>query len=231
MKIHCIRHEPFEGLAFIEDWINENQGRVSYTLTYLNQQYPEDTDFDLLIIMGGTASVYDKHFWISEEKVFIRRAIENKKKILGICLGAQLLASTLGAKVYPGAEREIGWFPVSFRDEARKTIPVLPATSDVFHWHSDTFDLPEGSVLLASTAATPNQGFIYNQRIIALQFHLEMTYISLQKIIRGAGSDLHTPGKYVQTATEIKNQKEKLEPTQSLMSGILDYLRDLPEAD
>ena len=136
MKIHCIRHEPFEGLAHIESWIKSHNGSYTCTHTYLNQQFPEDIDFDLLIIMGGTASVYQekKHPWLKEEKEFVKKAIRGNLPILGICLGAQILADVLGAKVFPGVEKEIGWFPVRFNINELKEFSFLPKELNVFHF-------------------------------------------------------------------------------------------------
>lgn len=228
MKIHCIRHEPFEGPGIIEEWISRNNGQISFTHTYLNQQFPEESDLDILLIMGGTASVYDDLPWLLEEKFFIANAIKKQKKVLGICLGAQLIASVLGAEVYPGEEREIGWFPVTFNTGELENLLFLPEKLNVFHWHGDSFDLPEGSIRLASSEAVPNQGFVFQKKVIGLQFHLEMTQLSLEKIIRGAGKELQTPGKYVQSAELLQKQQNELLATHKLMFSLMDYLRDAP---
>jgi GMP synthase (glutamine-hydrolysing) len=168
MKIHCIRHEPFEGLAEIEDWIKLNNHHLTYTRTYLNQSFPEEIAFDLLIIMGGTASVYqDKIYpWLTSEIDFIKKTIAADKKVIGICLGAQLLAKVLGAKVYPNTAREIGWYPIRFCKNTATGFYDLPEQIEAFHWHSDTFDLPKGAHRIASSEITPNQGFILGRKIL-----------------------------------------------------------------
>lgn len=228
MKIHCVRHEPFEGLASIEDWITTNNGHLTYTYTYMNQQFPEEIDFDLLIIMGGTASTYDEsaHSWLPEEKEFIGKALKKNKKIIGICLGAQLLANVLGAKIYPGKKKEIGWFPIQMNSDILEEFPFLPAEKEVFHWHGDTFDLPPDSIRLASSEATINQGFIYNKCVWGLQFHLEMTEKSLQSIVRGASIHLSSPEEYVQSAEYILSQTSSMSSNQELIYKILDYLKN-----
>lgn len=227
MKIHCIRHEPFEGLAAIREWAVSNQLEISYTYTYLEQHFPEETDFDLLIIMGGTASVYDAADlpWVPEEMKFIKRVLDDGKKILGICLGAQLLAAVLGSRIYPGTAKEIGWFSVDFNREELSELDFLPEEMVVFHWHGDTFDLPPGSVRLASSELTPNQGFVFNRKIWGLQFHPEMTREALQNITKGASADLEKSGLYVQSAQQILNKTRYLEENKRLMFDILDFIR------
>jgi GMP synthase (glutamine-hydrolysing) len=226
MKIHCIRHEPFEGLACIEDWISRNNHELSCTYTYLQQSFPTECSFDLLIIMGGTASIYKslQDSWYLEEKQFLENCIDQKKKMLGICLGSQILASILGSNIYPGKAKEIGWFPVAFNKENNNELQFLPDSIDTFHWHGDTFDIPKGAVRLASSELTPNQGFVYNNHVFALQFHPEMTKTSLKKIIRAAGGELAEKGEFIQTADQILSRWDLLETNNSLIFEILDKL-------
>ena len=112
---------------------------------------------------------------VREEKLYLRQVLAFHKKIIGICLGAQFLADALGARVYPGVEKEIGWFPITYTLESKILFPFLPQSHEVFHWHGDTFDIPVGATPLASSSLTPNQGFIIKGHILALQYHLEMT--------------------------------------------------------
>ncbi|MGD2034726.1 MAG: type 1 glutamine amidotransferase, partial [Bacteroidales bacterium] len=211
MKIHCIRHEPFEGLACIENWIISHDHSLTYTHTYLDQSYPPDIDFDFLIIMGGTASLYEKKnkVWLEGEKKFIQKAMDADKKILGICLGAQILAQILGAEVYPNKQKEIGWFDVRFHTGSVPELSFLPEKTETFHWHGDTFDIPEGAHRIASSELTPNQGFIFNMNILALQFHLEMTATSQRKLIRAMRDDLREGGN-IQDAETIMSKTEEL---------------------
>jgi GMP synthase-like glutamine amidotransferase len=224
MKIHCIRHEPFEGLGNIELWARENNHHLEYTRTYLHQSYPDEAAFDMLIIMGGTASIYENNLipWLADEKNFISKAIRANKKILGICLGAQLLADIFGAKVYKAPAKEIGWFPVLFNINEIERYSFFPSKITAFHWHGDTFDLPEGALRIASSELTPNQGFVIQNNIMALQFHLEMNSSALKKIIKAMGNELCEGGKFVQPADVILAQAAHLATCNQLMLKILE---------
>jgi GMP synthase-like glutamine amidotransferase len=166
---------------------------------------PSVEDIDLLVILGGPMSVNDEAdlTWLVAEKRFIRQAIEKEKAVVGICLGAQLIASATGARVYPNKEKEIGWFPVSsaLSGGARRLF-AFPPQSLVFHWHGETFDLPSGAVRLARSIACENQAFQLGRRVIGLQFHLETTPESARDIVRNCRADL-APSRYVQSEAEI----------------------------
>lgn len=180
MRIHFIQHEPFEAPGSLTVWAEAVAGnRVSFTKVWLNQDYPPIDAVDAVVILGGSMSAYDDalYAWMPKEKQWIKQAIDQKKKVLGICLGAQLLASVLGAKVFPGRYKEIGWFEVAKTDHAKTKnwLRYFPDTFITMHWHGDTFDLPENTERLFSSEATYNQGFMYKSHVMALQFHPEMT--------------------------------------------------------
>lgn len=207
MNIHFILHETFEGPGCIENWAVENGHALSFTKIYdHSNSFPQLHAFDVLVIMGGSMSVYDhdKFPWINVEKEFIKSAVSNGKKVLGICLGSQLLASALGADVYPGCEKEIGWFPVKFT-KAAKEYSWLPDDDrlTVFHWHGDTFDIPSGAQSIASSVITNNQGFIFDKNVIGLQFHFEVTKKSIEALILNAHKDFNNDT-FVQTPMEIR---------------------------
>jgi GMP synthase (glutamine-hydrolysing) len=167
-----------EGTGKIADWISDRGHSVSSTHLYRGESLPDDDAFDFLVIMGGPMNIYEyrNHPWLTAEKQFIRRAIDSGKYVLGVCLGAQLIADVLGAKIYQNSKMEIGWFPVRF-NVGRKSVRALenfPDELTVLHWHGDTFDLPEGAVHLAESDACRNQAFALGQRVIGLQFHIEM---------------------------------------------------------
>ena len=225
MQIHCILHEPFEGLAHIEKWISCQNHNLNFTLIYQGQEFPVDFDFELLIIMGGAASVYetDKNPWLLKEKRFIGEAIRLGKKVLGICFGAQILADILGGKVYHALHPEIGWFPVYFTPEAREKFEFLPDEMTAFHWHSDTFDLPPGAIPLASSKFTVNQGFIYGDQVIALQFHLEMTGKAINELLIAMRHNLAAT-EFMQSETEIRNRVDLLRENNQLMDSFLNQL-------
>lgn len=227
MKIHYIRHEPFEGLVCIEDWIRENGHTISVTKTYESPSFPSQDSFDWLIIMGGAISAYDdnKVPWLNAEKEFIRQSIETGKRVLGICLGAQLIASALGARVYPNTEKEIGWFPIWLTPEAElhPFFKNIPDKLTVFHWHGDTFDLPRGAIRLASSAITPNQAFAVGDKVLGLQFHYEATAASILEMTAGCGADL-TPGPWVQDEAAMRSMAHLATANNQIMFGILDCL-------
>ncbi len=186
MKLHWLQHVPFEGLGIIEEWAEANGFGITRTRLFAGEQLPEIGTFDWLVVMGGPMGIYDHvdHPWLVAEKQLIKNAIEAEKTVLGICLGAQLIADVLGAKVYAGPQKEIGWFPIQGLNS------FLPKTLTAFHWHGDTFEIPEGASRLASSEACKNQGFIYNDRIVALQFHLETTPESMEALIENCAGEL-----------------------------------------
>jgi len=179
MRVHFIQHVSFENPGNLVDWAKEENHITSFTKIDEAPVFPDVQAFDMLIIMGGPMGVYeeDKYDWLKPEKEFIRAAIDAGKKVLGICLGSQLVAEVLGSKVYPHTEKEIGWWPV-YKVENELTMPVtknLPDNFVAYHWHGDTFDLPEGAVQLFSTKACIQQGFLWGKNVATMQFHPEAT--------------------------------------------------------
>jgi GMP synthase-like glutamine amidotransferase len=149
MRIHSLEHEPFEGLGNIEVWVKNKGHSITRTLLFDNEELPETSEFDWLVIMGGSMNIYeeDKFPLLKEEKNFIAQTIAANKILLGICLGSQLIADVLGGKVKKNEYKEIGWFPVSLTREARDSsiFSSLPGTFTTFHWHGDTFKIPHGA--------------------------------------------------------------------------------------
>ena len=137
MHIHFIQHMPFEHPATIADWVEEKKYTGTYTKVFEDCTFPSTGSFDMLVIMGGIMGVYEEsqYSWMYQEKLFIKKAIEANKKVLGICLGAQFIAEALGAKVFPHTEKEIGWFPVD-KVELHPMSADLPQTFTTFHWHA-----------------------------------------------------------------------------------------------
>ncbi|MBU0677932.1 MAG: type 1 glutamine amidotransferase [Verrucomicrobia bacterium] len=202
MLLHWLQHVPFEDLGFISRWAEERGDTVTCTRLYAGDSLPDQDSFEWLVVMGGPMNIYehDKYPWLVKEKAFLKDAIDNGKTVIGICLGAQLIADVLGAKVYPGEHKEIGWFPVEFSETA--VTKNLPQRADVFHWHGDTFDLPEGAVRFASSEACLNQGFVFGGRVLALQFHMETTRESARSLIENCANEL-VDAPYIQTAEEM----------------------------
>ena len=153
--------------------------------------------------MGGAMSVNDEEQlpWLVEEKAFIRQAIEANKRVLGVCLGAQMIASALGARVYPNAEREIGWWPLQVLAEGRELLP--DANPTVLHWHGETFDLPSDAALLASSSACVNQAFAIGGRVVGLQFHLECAPATVSDFVRECAGEIKAGGRWVQDREQV----------------------------
>lgn len=193
----------------ITDWAKLHHYSLSYTLLFEKEIYwPASNDVDMLIIMGGPMGVNEenKFEWLKEEKRFIKDVIAADKIVLGICLGSQLLAEALGAKIYSNTEKEIGFFPVT-KTTAGKTDEVfaaVPESWNVFHWHGETFDLPEGASHLFTSAACIHQ--VYRKgKCTGIQFHPEVHTALLQSMITNERHEL-IKGKYVQTEEEIMNK-------------------------
>jgi len=178
VRIRCLQHVSFEGPGAICDWALARGHEMEITEAW-RAPMPGVESFDALIVMGGPMGVHDELElpWLHGEKTLIRSAIDTSRMVVGICLGAQLMADVLGARVYRNAHREIGWLPVDLTAAATTTgiFRGLPDRPVVFQWHGDTFDLPAGAVRLASSEGCCNQAFLAGRRALALQFHFEST--------------------------------------------------------
>jgi GMP synthase-like glutamine amidotransferase len=176
--------------------------------------------------MGGPMSVNDEQTypWLQAEKKFIAEAIDNGKIVFGVCLGAQLIASSLGAKVFPNRNREIGWFPVE-RVASKENVDlknILPDRMEVFHWHGETFDLPAHAVHLARSEGCDNQAFSIGERVLGLQFHLEATPLSVRLLTEKCKNDL-VAGRYIQSATEMLSAPSRFQCINEVMDRLLDH--------
>jgi GMP synthase (glutamine-hydrolysing) len=181
VRVLAFRHVPFEGLGLIEPALASRGIAFDYADLYLDDpQIPDLPDigaYQGLIFLGGPMSANDPLPQLHSELRLIERAIATGTPVLGVCLGAQLIAKTLGAPVYRNAQPEIGWFDVEFT-QAANSDPVftgLNGGETLFHWHSDTFGLPSGAELLARSKLTERQAFRYGHSVYGLQFHLEVT--------------------------------------------------------
>jgi GMP synthase-like glutamine amidotransferase len=225
LKIHCFQHVHFEGLGCIDNWINKNGHHIQYTRFYENPSTPKVGDYDWLVVMGGPMSVNDEaEFpWLVDEKKAVKEAIENNKTVIGICLGSQLIANVLGESVYKNQEREIGWFDISLTDATNLLNPGHSSTLKVFHWHGETYKVPANAVHLAYSAGCVSQAFLYNKKVLGLQFHLEVTGQSIAAMVENGRGDL-VSGKFVQSEGEILAQTEWIESNNRIMFQILDKL-------
>lgn len=226
MRAHYLQHVPFEGLGTIQAWLGDAGYSITKTQFYKSPELPDVSEIDFLVVMGGPMSVNDEDAfpWLEAEKRFIRDVIETGLPVLGVCLGAQLIASALGARVYPNPVKEIGWFPVRSTPSINGSVFELSYPVEVFHWHGETFDLPPGATCIANSDGCTNQAFHIGESVIGLQFHLEMTQDSVREIVANCGDEL-VPAQYVQTEQQILSASPGVYQSNSgLMGRILSLL-------
>ncbi len=226
MRIQVLQHVEFEGPGTIADWAEAQHHQMTLTRLYADEPLPALNSFDFLVVMGGPMGVGDAEAypWLTDEAGFIRDVAATDKPILGICLGAQLIAAALGAEVSKNKYREIGWFPINiFSTENSKIAQVIPTDLKVFHWHGDTFAIPENAQHFASSEACENQAFVIDERIVGLQFHLEMTLSTAQTLIEKCGDELDG-SEFVQSEAQMLENKEYFKNTNKIMAALLDQL-------
>ena len=202
MNVHFILHVPFETPGTLIEWCRENDHKISFTKIYESSFFIPLSEIDLMVIMGGPMSVHDEeqYEWLKVEKLFIESYIATGKKVLGICLGSQLLAEVLGSRVFQNEEKEIGWWPVTKMEHS--ILRNIPGSFETFHWHGENFDLPKGAQLLFSSEGCRNQGFLVGSQIAALQFHMEMDP-TLMKAMITHGKDEIQPAKFIQAEEKM----------------------------
>jgi GMP synthase-like glutamine amidotransferase len=228
LSIHVLQHVTYEGPGCIENWIHKHNHQLSYTKFYESFSIPGTETFDGLIVMGGPMSVYEEELfpWLKAEKQLIKEAIEQGKTVLGICLGSQLIAEVLGARVYPNKLKEIGWFPVT-KTETGQQHHVLngiePNEFTVFHWHGDTYDLPSGSEHLFFSGICKHQAFIFDNRVLGLQFHFEVTEDSLNEMVQNGKQELEE-GSTIQPGTVILQTSALIGENNQRLYKLLDNL-------
>lgn len=233
MRIHYLQHVPFENPGSILAWAKANQCVVTSTQLYNNEALPGVNEFDWLVVMGGPMNIYDEdqYPWLKAEKELIKAAIETNKVVLGMCLGSQLIADIIGGKVVQNKQKEIGWFSISFTEQA-KTSPLFsffPDSPVVFHWHGDTFvDLPQEATVIAESAACKNQAFVYQKRVFGFQFHLENTLPIIKDLITNCDDEM-IPGDYVQSSQEVLSHPEYMLQDNQWMAAFLNQLKQLDE--
>lgn len=227
MKLHFLQHVDFEGPAYIASWAAENNHALSGTKVFNGEPLPPADSIDKLIVLGGPMSVNedDRFPWLTAEKRFIEAAIAQEKTILGICLGAQLIADTLGAKVARNKFKEIGWFPVrmTMQEREHRAFVDFPNEFAAFHWHGDTFDIPIGADLAATSEACENQAFVYGNNVIGLQFHLEITAQSIESLVTNCGHEL-VEGDFIQSREKLPASSSEISQANAHMNVFLNRL-------
>lgn len=194
----AIRHVPFEDLDSFAAPLRARGYSVSYREAPIDDlTAPDLVDADLLVVLGGPIGAYEDALYpfLDAELQLIEKRLKAGRPVLGICLGAQLMARVLGARVYPG-KKELGWTSLRLTDPGRRSpLRFLQPPTKVLHWHGDTFDLPAGTLHLAATEQTPNQAFAFERHALALQFHIEASAQGLERWYVGHALEIATtPG-------------------------------------
>ena len=230
MHLHYFQHNHFEDLGFIGDWAKNNNFTTSVTRFDLNPELPSIEDFDWLVIMGGAMGVSDaeKYTWIPEEIEFIKAAIHSGKIVIGVCLGSQMIASALGARIYKNSKPEMGFWPIKFSHQAQQdnVFRHFPENLEVMHFHFDTFTLTEGAILMAGSTVTPVQAFRYGKNVFALQFHSELTESNLPVFIKGLETEI-IPGPLVQNPHEMLQKIKSCSINNEIFSKVLEEILQL----
>ncbi len=198
-KILVLQHHRIETLGTIADALDGAGFSYDCVRTFAGEPVPRDlAGADGLVIMGGPMGVYetDRYPFIRDELALIESALKDEKPILGVCLGSQLLAATLGASVRRGSAKELGWYPVRMSAEAKedRLLRDAPETFMALHWHGDVFDLPRGAVALASSQMTPLQAFRYGEKAYGFLFHMEVTAEAISAMVREFSDEVREAG-------------------------------------
>ncbi len=189
----AIRHVHFEDLGAFESVLTSGGYHIHYCDAGINDlRTRELADCDLLVVLGGPIGAYEeeKYPFLADEIAVIEKRLNFARPAIGICLGAQLFARALDARVYPGPKKEIGWAPVTLTAEGKHSPMKFLEGVPVLHWHGDTFDLPRGSQLLASTSICRNQAFTYGKSAIAFQFHPEASAKHFERWLIGHAGEI-----------------------------------------
>ena len=227
-EVVAVRHVAFEDLGSFESDLSSLGYSIRYVEAYSRDL--EGLDFErpeLVVVLGGPIGVYEQKTYpfLRTELELLRRRIKANRPTIGICLGCQLIAEALGGKVHPGHVKEIGWGRVNLTEAGLAgPLKYLSGTS-VLHWHGDTFTLPDGAQLLASTDEYPNQAFALGNHVLALQFHLEVTKAGLESWFIGHACEIgHTPGIDVEQL-RIKTSQNAQTLSQAASKILTDWLR------
>ena len=227
MRVHYVQHVPFEDAAYIGDWARQRGHTLTATRLYEDEPLPEVAQIGLLAIMGGPMNVYQHRTypWLPREKAFLERAISAGVPTIGVCLGAQLLADVLGARVTQNAHIEIGWHVVRRTPEGAGShvFDHVPPKFTAFHWHGDAFEVPAGATRLAESDACSNQAFEYDGHVLGLQFHLEYSVASIDKMLSHCASEL-VEAPFIQNRERIMAGYDRIPTTQELLIPMLDAL-------
>jgi len=230
MHIHYFQHDHFEDLGYIGDWALAQGFSTSVTRFDLNPVLPEDHEYDWLVVLGGKMGVNDsaEYTWIDAEIKFIEQAVKLGKIVIGICLGSQLVASALRAKVFRNTEPEMGFWPVKVTDDARQdhVFKHFPNELTVMHMHFDTFELPADAVNMANSKITNCQAFRYGKNVFAFQFHFEVTPSNVDVFIKETAQE-YVEGQFSQLPEEIKSSAGCCNENNGIFKNVLDEIAQI----
>jgi GMP synthase (glutamine-hydrolysing) len=216
----AIRHVPHEHLGTLSAVLEQLRMPYKYLDVFQGEPVPENlSGLRGLIVMGGPMGVYesDCYPFLQSEQDLIRKAAASSVPVLGICLGAQLVAAALGARVYRGPRKEIGWYEVERVETSDPVMGALPFSFMAFHWHGDTFDLPSGAVRLSRSALYEDQVFRWGRNVYALQFHLEVNASMIEEWLNDPGCQAELAGTpNVQAETIREQAKQWARPLEQL---------------
>jgi GMP synthase-like glutamine amidotransferase len=219
--LHYLQHVPDEPPGMILDWAIHRKLSCLGTLLFKGENLPAVTRDDIVVVMGGPMAVHDEETypWLRREKSFLFEIIKMGVPVIGVCLGAQLVAAVLGAKVVRNPFQEFGFSPVQVTREAARSALFcdLPRSFSPLHWHNDTFAIPEGAVRIAGNDACMNQGFMGPGRVLALQFHLEATPDLVDSWVKTSmpsndPNNIADDGQHVQRGSQILESAMQLTP-------------------
>jgi len=225
VRVHILQHVPFEGIGGMGSWLDSRDAVLGYTRFYESAKLPDVRGLDLVIIMGGPMNVLDEraHPWLMAEKMFVREAIDRGVAVLGVCLGAQIIADVMNARIFPNEFKEVGRLPIEAIKGSEDKF-VFPERMMAFHWHGDTFDLPDGALHLARSEGCENQAFQLGKNVIGFQFYLETTMETTELMIENCPDDFAN-GRYVQSVDAMRKATAvNANLANRLVFAILDYL-------
>ncbi len=220
LVLHHVPHQP----NVIKRWGDENNHALSFFSCAERNDYPGTSEFDAFIIMGGPMGVNDSLPWLASETQYIQQLVSLNKPVLGICLGAQLIAKALGAEVFSMATREIGWHPVNKTEQPHWLHQCLPQVFSPFHWHGDNFEIPEGASHLYSSEGCENQAFAVGDNIVGLQFHLDFDTCTTMRVAENSPQELAGCEPFVQPLPSMLAKPERFCESNRHLFSVLNRL-------
>jgi GMP synthase (glutamine-hydrolysing) len=227
-KVVIIQHSSETPAGTLLDWLKANEIPSRLFRADRESAWPSVDDFTWLIVLGGAMNVDEEHLhpWLKTEKKLIGEAIQKGRKVLGLCLGGQLIAEVLGAKVQRHDHWEVGWHPVKIENSH----PLFHFSSEdieTFQWHGYRFHVPQGATRIATNSVCADQGFIFGDRVVALQFHPESSCEWILECATETPEEPYPAGPHVQTATDVVARISQQKPLQNWFYRLLQNMCEL----